>query len=81
MYTHPFPTHSPTQLASAFGGVNFIEITDYPRAIVTPVALEEPTAAELEQRLATLTQPISSTAATPPCMSHNIVRTSFTLSS
>ncbi len=42
------------QLASAFGGVNFIEITDYPRAIVTPVVLDEPTAAELEQRLAVI---------------------------
>jgi D-glycero-alpha-D-manno-heptose-7-phosphate kinase len=40
------------QLASAFGGVNFIEITDYPHAIVTPVVLDESRAADLERRLA-----------------------------
>ena len=40
------------QLASAFGGVNFIEITDYPNAIVTPIVLEAPIAAELQRRLA-----------------------------
>ena len=29
------------QLCSAFGGANFIEITDYPRAIVSPLALSD----------------------------------------
>jgi D-glycero-alpha-D-manno-heptose-7-phosphate kinase len=40
------------QLASAFGGANFIEIVDYPRAIVTPIPLDRSTARELERRLA-----------------------------
>ena len=40
------------QLAAAFGGANFIEITDYPRAVVTPIVLEASIAEELERRLA-----------------------------
>jgi D-glycero-alpha-D-manno-heptose-7-phosphate kinase len=39
------------QLASAFGGINFIEILDYPHAIVSPVQLPYALQWELEQRL------------------------------
>jgi len=39
------------QLASAFGGINFIDIVHYPHAIVSPVRLPEPVAWELESRL------------------------------
>jgi D-glycero-alpha-D-manno-heptose-7-phosphate kinase len=40
------------QLASAFGGINFIEIDEYPDGRVTPVPLDDRVSAELEQRLA-----------------------------
>ncbi len=40
------------QLASAYGGVNFIEITQYPEVRVTPLELPEATQWELERRLA-----------------------------
>lgn len=40
------------QLASAYGGVNFIEILDYPHAVVSPLRLPEPVLWELEERLA-----------------------------
>jgi D-glycero-alpha-D-manno-heptose-7-phosphate kinase len=39
------------QLASAFGGINFIDIVHYPHAIVSPVRLPEAIAWELESRL------------------------------
>jgi len=39
------------QLASAFGGVNFIEILNYPHAIVSPVQLPERILWELDARL------------------------------
>jgi D-glycero-alpha-D-manno-heptose-7-phosphate kinase len=39
------------QLASAFGGINFIEILHYPHAVVSPVRLPEAIAWELESRL------------------------------
>ena len=39
------------QLASAYGGVNFIEILDYPHAIVSPICLPPATLWELEGRL------------------------------
>jgi len=39
------------QLASAFGGINFIEILDYPRAIVSPLRLPQVVEWELEERL------------------------------
>jgi D-glycero-alpha-D-manno-heptose-7-phosphate kinase len=39
------------QLASAYGGVNFIEILDYPHAIVSPISLPPATLWELEARL------------------------------
>jgi D-glycero-alpha-D-manno-heptose-7-phosphate kinase len=39
------------QLCSAFGGANFIEITDYPRAIVSPLALSDTVRWELQRRL------------------------------
>lgn len=39
------------QLASAFGGINFIEILDYPRAIVSPLRLPQVVEWELEGRL------------------------------
>lgn len=39
------------QLASAFGGINFIDIVNYPNAIVSPLRLPEPIAWELESRL------------------------------
>jgi D-glycero-alpha-D-manno-heptose-7-phosphate kinase len=39
------------QVASAWGGVNYIEMTDYPRATVTPIRLPDPLWWELERRL------------------------------
>ena len=39
------------QLASAFGGINYIEITDYPQATVRPVVVPDATWSELERRL------------------------------
>jgi len=39
------------QLASAYGGINFIEILDYPRAIVSPLRLPQVVEWELEERL------------------------------
>lgn len=39
------------QLASAFGGINFIEILDYPHAIVSPIQLPNSLHWELERRL------------------------------
>jgi D-glycero-alpha-D-manno-heptose-7-phosphate kinase len=39
------------QLSSAYGGVNFIEMTKYPEASVSPVSLTDELAWELESRL------------------------------
>jgi D-glycero-alpha-D-manno-heptose-7-phosphate kinase len=39
------------QLASAYGGINFIEIGEYPRAVVTTVAVSDELWWELERRL------------------------------
>lgn len=39
------------QLASAYGGINLIEILDYPHSIVSPLHLPETVLWELEQRL------------------------------
>jgi D-glycero-alpha-D-manno-heptose-7-phosphate kinase len=39
------------QLSAAYGGVNFIEMTNYPEASVSPVSLKEELAWELESRL------------------------------
>lgn len=39
------------QLASAYGGVNFIEISRYPEASVSPIYLDQDAAWELESRL------------------------------
>jgi D-glycero-alpha-D-manno-heptose-7-phosphate kinase len=39
------------QIASAFGGISYIEVTEYPRVVVTPVALPEEWWWELERRL------------------------------
>ncbi len=39
------------QLASAYGGINFIEILDYPHAIVSPLLLPNTIHWELERRL------------------------------
>jgi D-glycero-alpha-D-manno-heptose-7-phosphate kinase len=39
------------QIASAFGGINFIEIDDYPHALVTPLVPARGTLAELDDRL------------------------------
>ncbi len=52
------------QLCSAFGGVNFIEIIDYPRAVVSRLDLADQTLRELERRLALiyLGRPHSSSA-------------------
>jgi D-glycero-alpha-D-manno-heptose-7-phosphate kinase len=52
------------QLASAFGGANFIEITDYPQAIVTPITVPDPLRQELQRRLSLifLGRPHSSSA-------------------
>jgi D-glycero-alpha-D-manno-heptose-7-phosphate kinase len=40
------------QLCSAFGGANFIEISDYPHAVVTPLPLPDAIRHELQRRLA-----------------------------
>ena len=40
------------QLCSAFGGVNFIEITEYPRAVVSRLPLPDALRRELQRRLA-----------------------------
>jgi D-glycero-alpha-D-manno-heptose-7-phosphate kinase len=40
------------QLASAFGGINYIEMTEYPTATVTPIQIPNPLWWELESRLA-----------------------------
>jgi D-glycero-alpha-D-manno-heptose-7-phosphate kinase len=52
------------QLCSAFGGINFIEIIDYPRAVVSRLDLADETHRELERRLAVvyLGRPHSSSA-------------------
>lgn len=52
------------QLCSAYGGVNFIEITDYPRAVVSRLDLADEVHLELERRLALiyLGRPHSSSA-------------------
>ena len=52
------------QLCSALGGINFIDIVDYPRAIVSRLDLPDATHRELERRLALvyLGRPHSSTA-------------------
>src|SRR3990167_5014475 len=39
------------QLASAYGGINFIEILEYPHAVVSPVRLPQAVEWELESRL------------------------------
>lgn len=39
------------QLASAYGGINYIEILDYPHAVVSPLRLPQATEWELEERL------------------------------
>ncbi|PIP29377.1 GHMP kinase [Candidatus Kuenenbacteria bacterium CG23_combo_of_CG06-09_8_20_14_all_36_9] len=39
------------QLCSVFGGINFIEMTDYPRSIVSQIALPKEIFWELERRL------------------------------
>ncbi|MEW6716517.1 MAG: GHMP kinase [Chloroflexota bacterium] len=39
------------QLCSAFGGINFIEITSYPQAIVTPLEISDELWWEIERRL------------------------------
>ena len=52
------------QLCSAFGGVNFIDITDYPRAQVTQLPFDETMRRQLQRRLALiyLGRPHSSSA-------------------
>lgn len=52
------------QLCSAFGGANFIEITEYPRAVVSQLALPDAVRRELQRRLALvyLGRPHSSSA-------------------
>ena len=40
------------QLCSAFGGVNFIEIAEYPAAVVSPLPLADSVRHELQRRLA-----------------------------
>jgi len=39
------------QIASAYGGINYIEMDRYPRASVSPIQVPEPTWWELERRL------------------------------
>jgi D-glycero-alpha-D-manno-heptose-7-phosphate kinase len=39
------------QLSAVYGGINFIEMTDYPHATVTPLWIDDATLAELQQRL------------------------------
>ena len=52
------------QLCAAFGGANFMEITEYPRAVVSPLPLPDPIRRELDRRLALvyLGRPHSSSA-------------------
>ena len=52
------------QLCSAFGGANFIDMTDYPRATVSPLTLPDQFRRELQRRLALiyLGRPHSSSA-------------------
>ena len=52
------------QLCAAFGGANFIDMTEYPRAMVTPLPLPDPIRHELDRRLALiyLGRPHSSSA-------------------
>lgn len=52
------------QLCSAFGGANFIEMAEYPRAVVSQLALSDPIRQELQRRLALiyLGRPHSSSA-------------------
>jgi D-glycero-alpha-D-manno-heptose-7-phosphate kinase len=52
------------QLCSAFGGANFIEITEYPRAVVSQLELPDRVRQELQRRLALiyLGRPHSSSA-------------------
>jgi D-glycero-alpha-D-manno-heptose-7-phosphate kinase len=40
------------QLCSAFGGINYIEMTEYPQAVVSQVQVPDETRMELERRLA-----------------------------
>ena len=42
------------QLGSAYGGVNFIEIKEYPRAVVSQVPLPDPLRHELQRRLSVI---------------------------
>lgn len=42
------------QLCSVFGGVNFIDVVEYPRAVVTPLDLSARTWRELQRRLAVI---------------------------
>ena len=42
------------QLCSAFGGANFIEITDYPHAVVTQIPLPDAVRTELQRRMAVI---------------------------
>jgi len=39
------------QLCSAFGGINFIDIVDYPRSVVTPLVVDDHVLSELGRRL------------------------------
>ena len=39
------------QLCSAYGGINYIEITQYPHAVVSPIQVPDPIWWELERRL------------------------------
>jgi D-glycero-alpha-D-manno-heptose-7-phosphate kinase len=52
------------QLCSAYGGANFIEIVDYPAAVVTPLRMNDAVRRELQRRLALvyLGRPHSSSA-------------------
>jgi D-glycero-alpha-D-manno-heptose-7-phosphate kinase len=52
------------QIASVMGGINFIEIVDYPHAVVTPIAVADRVLGELQQRLSLifLGRPHSSSA-------------------
>jgi D-glycero-alpha-D-manno-heptose-7-phosphate kinase len=52
------------QLCAAFGGASFIEMTEYPRAVVTTLPLGDPLRRELDRRLALiyLGRPHSSSA-------------------
>ena len=52
------------QLCAAFGGANFIDMSEYPRAVVSPLDLPDPIRQELDRRLALiyLGRPHSSSA-------------------